>query len=694
MEPANPACMMVPKKLVLQIILSLGTSLLLIGLLLRVMTGSVDQGLLPRLVSLFRETAPVFVCMYAFSGLCQTWLRAVRYRCIIRATGEEPPAGGHMFLVAMSRNMFVDMLPARMGELSYIGMLNRGYRVSGEACLSSLAISFVFDFVALAVLLICLLVYQVATGGLQSWLLGSTLAVLGLCALFLGLLFPIAARFRVLFVRLAGSGNILVQKAASLAVKTVDALQQTGKAGITFRVFVLSLAIRSIKYLGLYLLFLGVVGSGRGDMDTSLPSVLIALVSGEAAASLPLPTFMSFGTYEAGGALALLVLGASRTRSVLVMLALHLWSQVVDYSLGTLAFVVFLFRSRVVAVAEGGREGRIGWRWLVPAVILLVAGLVVMIAQVRGIRKLGALKPPPSGRPVEGVSGGEEDLGNLHGFVVWSSNRFGNHDIVMLSLPERKLTRLTDHPHTEYFPRISPDGKKIVFCRSQTAWVSQRNPVPWDVYLLDLESGQVRLLARNGNVPTWSADGRHVYFQRQANRFVRHTLATGEETLLFETGGNLPLPASVILETPSWNGRQKKLAVTLRGSQRGTVIIDRQRRIRRIGGGCELTWSADGSFLYQIDHGGRGGNTVYRVDADSLQRQPWFDADSEYSHEYFPRLDRQGRYLVYGASTGGHEHDTADYEIFLWKVGSSFSSMVRLSYHTGNDCWPDIYLYE
>ena len=41
-----------------------------------------------------------------------------------------------------------------------------------------------------------------------------------------------------------------------------------------------------------------------------------------------------------------------------------------------------------------------------------------------------------------------------------------------------------------------------------------------------------------------SADGRKVYFQRNANQFVEYELATGKETVVFETGQNLPLPAS------------------------------------------------------------------------------------------------------------------------------------------------------
>ena len=47
-----------------------------------------------------------------------------------------------------------------------------------------------------------------------------------------------------------------------------------------------------------------------------------------------------------------------------------------------------------------------------------------------------------------------------------------------------------------------------------------------------------------------SADGRKVYFQRTANQFVEYELATGKETVVFETGQNLPC-----LRRSSWKLR-------------------------------------------------------------------------------------------------------------------------------------------
>jgi Tol biopolymer transport system component len=263
----------------------------------------------------------------------------------------------------------------------------------------------------------------------------------------------------------------------------------------------------------------------------------------------------------------------------------------------------------------------------------------------------------------------------------------------MLTLPDLQLTRLTTDPHTEYFPRISPDGGKVVFCRSQEPWVSQRNYYAWDLYLIDLPTGKVRLLTKNGNVPTWSADSKTIYFQRQGNQFVEYTLATQKESVVFGTGKNLPLESSVLLTTPAWSESRSALAATLRGGRRGTVVIDSDKVVHRVGDGCELNWSPDSSFLYYVDHGDKGGNVFYKVNPKTLERVLWYDAPGEYSHEYFPKLANSGDVLVFGASSGGHEHDQADYEIFLWPVDSPMTDTVRLSFHTGNDNWPDIYLY-
>ncbi|MFW2439136.1 MAG: hypothetical protein ACN4GR_07170 [Arenicellales bacterium] len=330
-------------------------------------------------------------------------------------------------------------------------------------------------------------------------------------------------------------------------------------------------------------------------------------------------------------------------------------------------------------------------------IVLIVISVVVVVAVatagfLRWQLKQGRRTPPSAGMSVmmEKVAQAAE---LPSGFIVWSSNRFGNHDILKMDLPERKISRLTTHPHTEYFPRISPDGRYVVFSRSQKPWVSQRNQELWDVILLDLQTGEERELAKNANTPTWSIDGKKVYFQRNVMNLAEINVETGEERILF-TSGNGDVKKSAGLQTPAYNTHSNKMAVTLRYGQHMTAIVDMYGNLRRISDGCQLTWSRDASFLYYVDYGGKMKNAFYLYDPATGKSTPWLDMPGEFSHEYFPKLSNDEKYLVFAASKGGHEHDSADYEIFLWQVGAPAESAVRLTFHTGNDNWPDVFLMD
>ena len=78
---------------------------------------------------------------------------------------------------------------------------------------------------------------------------------------------------------------------------------QVRGAGVLGRAVGLSLAIRAVKYLGLAAAFYGVARSLRPALaDLPIWTVLIGLISGEGGSALPVPTFLSLGTYEAAGA--------------------------------------------------------------------------------------------------------------------------------------------------------------------------------------------------------------------------------------------------------------------------------------------------------------------------------------------------------------------------------------------------------
>ena len=677
-----------------KLLLSAGVSAALLALLIHFTLSSAEPALWSSLMAVLSAFSWGFVLLYLLASLVRTLLQALRYRVLIQAAEQQAPALFHMLLVTLGRNMFVDMFPARLGELSYIAMLNRGYQVSGRACVSSLAISFVFDLVALGVLIGVLLLVQLVSGDAQGWMLGVLIVLSGIIATLFVLMYP-ALRFVNRFIdRIHWLHTGFLKKITGLLRDIEDALQQTRNAGITKRVVGLSLGIRAAKYFGLYCLFVGVVWAQYPEMTTKVGTVLAALISAEAGASLPVPAFMGFGTYEAGGTLALVALGASKATSLIVMLAMHVISQIIDYLLGTIGLIMFLLRTQTVSTMGAKTVVRRPWPvWLLLAV-MVGAGLLFLMLEVRAVKKRGAIRPPDQGQAVVPANiPGVQILGQMKGFLVWSSNRSGNHDIWLMSLPDRKIRQITTHPHSEYYPRISPDGKQVVFARSHEPWVSQRNIYAWGVWLLDLKSGKERLISERGNLPTWSADGKSVYFQRHGNEVVQFDLRKNREEVVFKSGVNVKVPPKTALETPDISSRGKKLAVTLRNTMRATAVVNSDGAVQKVGKGCQLSWAPKDRFLYKIDKGGKMENAIFKIDPKSLQAEKWFDYPGEFSHEYFPRVANTSDVLVYGASAGGHEHDTADYEIFLWIIGQPNEKAIRITHHTGNDAWPDVFLY-
>jgi len=672
-----------------KLLLSIAISIGLLAILIRFTLSSAEPSLWSSLVAVLLSFPFVYASFYLVVSLVKTGLQSWRFKLLIEASETASPSLFHIYLVTLSRNMFVDMLPARIGELSYIAMLNRGCRVRAESCVSSLVIAFVFDLIALGILLLVLLVVQVVGGDFQRWMVGAVIMLAVLIGFMLVLLYPTVKLVNRIIGKTGWFTGGLLSKARDLLLKIQQALDATRAAGITGRLTLISVGVRISKYLALYGLFIGVVSVQYPEMTTSIARVLPALVSAEAGASLPVPAFMGFGTYEAGGTLALTALGASASVSLIVMLAVHVISQIVDYGLGGAGLILFLFTAGS-ATDDAAAPRRKAWLYWIPIFLLTAAAVLFLIVEMRAVKKRGTLKSPASGRMVAAAKTSlHSRLPELDGFIVWSSNRSGNHDIYLRPLSGETTRRLTSHPHTEYFPRISPDGSRIVFARSHEPWVSQRNVFAWDVWLLDIGSGKERLLAKNGNVPTWSADGNTVYFQRNAVQVVAFDLKTGSERVLYQSGVSVDVPPKTELQTPAV-GPDGRLAVTLRRAVRATAVVDGHGIVTKTGNGCQLNWGHDGTYLYKIDHDNRNKNALYRIDAATNERKIWFDAPGAYSHEYFPKVSNLGRVLVYGASSQGHEHDSADYEIFFWQIGEA--EPVRITYHTGNDCWPDIFL--
>ena len=323
--------------------------------------------------------------------------------------------------------------------------------------------------------------------------------------------------------------------------------------------------------------------------------------------------------------------------------------------------------------------------------MILVAVLCVMIWFWRVQQKAGTREAPGPGAVLEM---GIHELGALdavwdenYGFIVWSSTMYGNHEIVRLDWPSGRMVRLTKNDVVDSTPKISPDGTRVAFARSREEWVSFRHLEKWDIWIKDMTTGKEQRVAERGAEPCWTADGKAVVFHRGGREVIQADIDSGQETVLLGARKN------TIWTTPSLNPAGDHLAVTVRGKQRRTSIFSVPDGAETpVAGGCQLAFAPDGQWMVLVEHGGKMKNQICRTDAQGKNLKPLIDMPGYWSHEYFSRVSNTGELLVFGAARAGHEHDTADYEIFLWRIGDPWEHAARVTFHTGNDQWPDIWV--
>ncbi|HMK66345.1 MAG TPA: hypothetical protein VK564_11155, partial [Thermodesulfobacteriota bacterium] len=212
-------------------------------------------------------------------------------------------------------------------------------------------------------------------------------------------------------------------------------------------------------------------------------------------------------------------------------------------------------------------------KYILAFFFLLVLGVVSFqfgprtVYQYWGYLWLNKFESPLTGKQIENI---QNEIQGLKAKIVWSSSRTGNHEIFLMTLPDLKMYQLTHNPHVDTFPRFSPDGQKIAFCRSQPHWISQRNLELWDVYILSLNDHKETLLTRNAFTPQWISD-RQISFVRR-NQLIIKNLDTMKEEIILDGDKKL---ASSQMTTPEFlRSDPDLLALTLRGKLDGVFVWD------------------------------------------------------------------------------------------------------------------------
>ncbi|MEA2114215.1 MAG: flippase-like domain-containing protein [Thermodesulfobacteriota bacterium] len=530
----------------------------------------------------------VFVFFSFIMSLCRTW----RYSLIIEASGYQT-ATVALFLVTLVRNFFSDLLPARLGTLVYIYLVQNRLGLPFGAAAASFGLSFIFDILSLAflILLAAIMISVNLISPLIIFLGGFILlAVSGSILFYLPALLNISASICLKFLPM---GRNFRQKIHDALIDTRRDVVKGREQGIFLKVFFLSLGVRCYKYLALYALLLAlVIPLGFTVQSFPLPKVFLGLCSAEMAASLPISGIAGFGAYEGAWTLVFRLLGYSEQIALLTSVSHHLITQVYGYSLGVIALLILLlpyFRDSCTPVFENNvMSRRRVWLQIAGSALLLIASLYLLFpgegdAQAgKGAGRTGAH---------EEMAAESAATANVSGKFVYEWK--GGIYIGKIGISDtRRIAALGT------YPRWSPDGRFIAYVENNR------------IMLVAEQGGTAVVLttADRARALCFSPDGRSVFFT-EGTRLRNVTIRDHTVTTLLDGYELLEIDA---------RGIPVRLAATVRKRFGYEVYAFdlKQRKSRAVAKGCSASLSPDGGL---ITVNGKDHRLLHLYDWSSLQ---------------------------------------------------------------------------
>jgi glycosyltransferase 2 family protein len=287
----------------------------------------------------FASVAPQSVLLFVLFSLTGTLFRVARYWILLEKRIGLP----RLFLITLVQNFSVDLLPARSAALAFYSYFTKKEGVILEDGISSFVLAIFYDALALFFLLApAALFYSGGRDGFHPLFWG------------LGLILPISILFiffsSALLRRLQETVRKTRWKKADSVLTSIGRYLSV-HASHTERalLFGLSFMIKLVKYVSVYVLFVGLTGPAVSFHSFYL--FCFGIAGAELSSLLPVQGLAGFGTWEAAFAFVATRLHLPTTDPFLIGLVIHLITQAWEYAIGVSAFlIIFLRRKR-----ESGR---------------------------------------------------------------------------------------------------------------------------------------------------------------------------------------------------------------------------------------------------------------------------------------------------------------------------------------------------
>lgn len=274
----------------------------------------------------FLKIPTSYLLLFVVLSMTATILRAVKYHILL----SRKISFKDVFLITLVRNFSVDLLPARTASLVLYSWLTNKKGIKIEEGASSFVVSMFYDALALACMLGGL-VFFIDTD-INKWAMYTGM----------GIIFAISATaifFADFFTGLALKISLINRfEKLKKTIQTIDDyLKAHKKNSERLIMFGLSLAIRLLKYVFVFILFEGVVRIGFGIENFSL--FCFGLAGTELSSLLPIQGLGGFGTWELAFTYIFQALQIPAGNIKEAGFVIHITTQVFEYSIGLLAFL-------------------------------------------------------------------------------------------------------------------------------------------------------------------------------------------------------------------------------------------------------------------------------------------------------------------------------------------------------------------
>ena len=316
------------------------------------------RGLFEKMLNINKYYLAGFIAVY----ICTLFIRTYRYWILV---GMQNISFMPVLLTTIVRNMFVDLLPARLGSISYILILKKKYNIDYDIGTVSLGLSIFFDIAAMFPLLLMAVIYMLYHVG--SSVIDIDYNIYIIILIFINIAFITSI---ILMDRLITLGKMVIDYLSGLLkLRSYKIMQiildfldrifgdiiRAKKDKTYYLIFVLSVFLRIFKYIGLYMLLLAIVFPyGLENFpNLSLFSSFLGTAMTEMSEFLPIKGIAGIGTWHFVWAKTfefLKILDFEIARGAGIML--HSITQLIEYSSGIL---VLLY---IISLAK--RDGKAG----------------------------------------------------------------------------------------------------------------------------------------------------------------------------------------------------------------------------------------------------------------------------------------------------------------------------------------------